>query len=312
MRCCTQLLHITGMQRALKRASTNWLHLRQEWTCPSVTACLLLPTRVHLDLTLQMSTTALPKHSSSRRHYFDTASDTPHNQEATTMNPGESGPAPRPKPNKTIVVPQEFRRPTHARECDNIVNEVKIITGCTVIPQWNDGRIYQFGIVGGGVGLEKAVRYINQWISNAHVKSKDSSAWARMSAFDPNKWYYEKIEEMERQRKEAFRGTAPKVSEGETPLQRLIIHWPEDLINLNITPRDVFGNKLEKLDAIRTDDEVFISILSAQGDIGQIEIQGTFRMYSIHISLTLTFHSHLRSCRHSEHRSSRGASQDND
>ncbi|CAN9459735.1 hypothetical protein CUC08_Gglean010604 [Alternaria sp. MG1] len=189
------------------------------------------------------------------------------------MNPGESGPAPRPKPNKTILVPQEFRRPTHARECDNIVNEVKVRTGCAVIPQWDDGRIYQFGIAGGGAGLEKAVRYINQWISNAHVKSKDSSAWAKMPAFDPNKWYYEQIEEMERQRKEAFRGTAPKVSEGGTPLQCLTIHWPEDLINLNITPRDVFGNKLEKLDAIRTYDEVFISILSAQGDIGQIEIQ---------------------------------------
>ncbi|KAL1791959.1 hypothetical protein ACET3X_009710 [Alternaria dauci] len=189
------------------------------------------------------------------------------------MNGGETGLAPRPKPNRTIPVPQEFRRPTHARECENIVNEVKIRTGCVVIPQWDSGRICQFGIAGGGAGLEKAVRYINQWISNAHVKSKDSSAWAKMPAFDPDKWYYEQIEEMERQRKEVFRGTAPKVSEGEAPLQRLIVHWPDDLTNQNITPRDVFGNKLEALDAIRTNDEVFISLLSGRGDGGQIEIQ---------------------------------------
>ncbi|KAG9186830.1 hypothetical protein G6011_09938 [Alternaria panax] len=220
-----------------------------------------------------MSTTTLPKLSSPRRHYFDTASTTLHHKEAVAMDADNTGPVPRPKPNKIIPVPQEFRRLTHARERDNIVNDVNISTGCVVIPQWDDGRIYQFGIAGGGAGLEKAVRYINQWISNAHVKSKDSSAWAKMPAFDPNKWYYEQVEEMERQRKETFRGMAPKVSEGETPLQRFIMHWPEDLINQGITPRDVFGNKLEVLDAIRTHDEVFISLLSAQGDVSQIEVQ---------------------------------------
>ena len=96
-----------------------------------------------------------------------------------------------------------------------IVNELKIKTGCAVIPQWDQGRIYQFGIVGTGAGLERAVWYINQWISKAHIKSMDSAAWAKTPAFDTNKWYYEEVEVLELERKQVFRESAP---EGETSL----------------------------------------------------------------------------------------------
>ena len=122
------------------------------------------------------------------------------------------------KPTKVIPVPPEFRRLCHAVERNTLVNDIKTSTGCTVIPQWDQGRVYQFGIIGTGAGLEKAVRRLNEWIASAHVKSKDASAWAKMPAFDPNKWYYEKVEEMEQQHKQIFKGPIPDVAEGEMPL----------------------------------------------------------------------------------------------
>jgi hypothetical protein len=122
------------------------------------------------------------------------------------------------KPNKIIPVPPEFRRLSHAAERNTLVNDIKTGTGCTVIPQWDQGRVYQFGIIGAGQGLEKAVRRINEWIATAHVKSKDASAWAKMPAFDANKWYYDQVQELEQQHKQVFKGAIPEVVEGETPL----------------------------------------------------------------------------------------------
>ncbi|KAI4925033.1 uncharacterized protein J4E92_007071 [Alternaria infectoria] len=166
-------------------------------------------------------------------------------------------PKPKPKPKRFIPVPPEYRRLTHTTERELIVNEIKINTGCDVIPKWDAGYITQFAIAGQGAGVEKAVRYINHWISNAHIKSKDSSSWAKTPAFDHNKWYYDSIEERERQRKEEFKGKAPEVSKGDMPLASIIVCWPEDLLNEGVTPRDVFNNKLEALNAIRTQNEVF-------------------------------------------------------
>ncbi|KAI4604780.1 hypothetical protein J4E80_010936 [Alternaria sp. BMP 0032] len=183
-------------------------------------------------------------------------------------------PKPKPKPKRFIPVPPEYRRLTHTTERELIVNEIKINTGCDVIPKWEAGYITQFAIAGQGAGVEKAVRYINHWISNAHIKSKDSSSWAKTPAFDHNKWYYDSIEERERQRKDEFKGKAPEVSKGEMPLASIIVCWPEDLLNEGVTPRDVFNNKLEALNAIRTQNEVYITLLPTQNDVWQIEIQG--------------------------------------
>ena len=113
------------------------------------------------------------------------------------------------KPNKFITVPPEFRRRTYLSERNMIVNDVKTATGCEVIPQWDNGRIHEFGIVGAGAGLEKAVIYINQWILRAHIKSADSSAWPKTSAFDGTKWYYHEVEEKERVRKQRFKDAVP-------------------------------------------------------------------------------------------------------
>jgi hypothetical protein len=122
------------------------------------------------------------------------------------------------RPNKVIPVPQEFRRLSHLAERNTLVNDIKTSTGCTVVPQCDQGRVLQFGIIGAGAGLEKAIRQINEWISNAHVKSKDSSAWAKMPAFDVNKWYYEQVTEMELQHKQIFKGPIHEAAEGEAPL----------------------------------------------------------------------------------------------
>ncbi|KAI4686537.1 uncharacterized protein J4E84_005818 [Alternaria hordeiaustralica] len=193
-------------------------------------------------------------------------------------------PKPKPKPKRFIPVPPEYRRLTHTTERELIVNEIKINTGCDVIPKWDAGYITQFAIAGQGAGLEKAVRYINHWISNAHIKSKDSSSWAKTPAFDHNKWYYDSIEERERQRKDGFKGKAPEVPKGEMPLASIIVCWPEDLLNEGVTPRDVFDNKLEALNAIRTQNEVYITLLPTQNDVWQIEIQGNFRGEIMHFT----------------------------
>jgi hypothetical protein len=225
-----------------------------------------------------MSTIILPL-LSPRRRYFETASHPVQNKQKIAMDSQNTGPPPRSKPNKIIPVPPEFRRPTHASERELIVNEIKVNTGCTVTPQWDGGKIYQFGIFGAGAGLEQAIRYINQWISKAHIKSKDSSSWAKTPAFDQNKWYYDFVEGLERQRKDVFKGKAPEVPAGEMPLQSICVIWPVDLTDQGITPRDVFRNKLEALDAIRTQNEVFVTLLAGHNDVWQIEIQGTSSLY---------------------------------
>ncbi|EUC41931.1 hypothetical protein COCMIDRAFT_104846 [Bipolaris oryzae ATCC 44560] len=174
------------------------------------------------------------------------------------------------KPNKVIYVPPEFRRPTYAREREQIVSDVKVSTGCAVIPHWNKkweqdhSIIYQFDIFGTGTALEKAVRHINQWISKAQNKTKDSSAWAKTPAFDPNKWYYEQVDDIKQRHKQRFK---------EAPSEDMIVHWPAELNDRDISPRDAFGNKLEVLDALRTRNEVFITLLGNRSGDWQMKIQ---------------------------------------
>lgn len=52
------------------------------------------------------------------------------------------------------------------------------------------------------------------------------------------------------------------------------MNWPEYLSSESIAPRDAFGNKLEALDPIRMQDEVFITLLPVQDGIWTIEILG--------------------------------------
>ncbi|KAF1840783.1 uncharacterized protein K460DRAFT_321268, partial [Cucurbitaria berberidis CBS 394.84] len=178
------------------------------------------------------------------------------------------------KPKKIVPVPPEFRRITHAAERDMLVNDVKIKTDCLVTPHWNQGKIFQFDIYGSGAGLENAIAHLNHWISNAHVKSKDSSAWGKTPAFNPNQWYYDRVAELEGDRKQVFKGPAPTFPQDAPKLPSVIVDWPEVLRNHSITPRDAFDNKLEVLDSLRMRDEVFITLLPNNNGLWQVEILG--------------------------------------
>lgn len=127
----------------------------------------------------------------------------------------------RKKPSKIISVPPELRRHTFARERDILVNEIKCSTGCSVNLHYEQGKISQLDIIGPGTNVDKAARQINQWVSKKHSKAKESSVWAKTRAFDPNKWYYEEVEEKERMRKQVFRGPIPEAFGGEAELQRV-------------------------------------------------------------------------------------------
>jgi hypothetical protein len=55
------------------------------------------------------------------------------------------------------------------------------------------------------------------------------------------------------------------------------VAWPQELLHAaGVNPRDVFGNKLESLDSIRTDCEVFITLLINRDNLPpwQVEISG--------------------------------------
>lgn len=124
------------------------------------------------------------------------------------------------KANKIISVPHENRRQTHTRERDILVADIKDKTNCTVIPRLEDqgrGKIKSFDIFGSGVGLEKAVGYLNAWICNSNVKSMGSSAWAKISAYDGNDWYYNRVQQLEDTRKQHFTGPIPEKG-GEEPV----------------------------------------------------------------------------------------------
>jgi len=116
------------------------------------------------------------------------------------------------KANKTIPVPYEYRRQTTTRERDNLVADIKDKTNCAVIPRLEDqgrGKIKSFDVYGAGSGLEKAVRSLNVWISDANVKSIGSSAWAKIGAYDSDTWYYNKVQLLEDERKQQFKGPIP-------------------------------------------------------------------------------------------------------
>jgi hypothetical protein len=152
------------------------------------------------------------------------------------MNQGRSGPSPSSwdappsasgvdrsafigkKPNRTIPVPHEYRRQTLTRERDVLVADIKDKTNCTVFPRLESqglGKIKSFDIFGSGSGLEQAFRYLNGWISSAGTKSMGSSAWAKISAYDSDTWYYNKVQQLEDMKKERYKGPIPDEDEDE-------------------------------------------------------------------------------------------------
>jgi hypothetical protein len=122
------------------------------------------------------------------------------------------------KPNKVVPVPREYQRQTLARERDLLVNDIKIQTNCVAIPRWDSqGKVTSFELHGSGYAIDKAVRLLNSWISNAQKKSIGASAWAKMPAWVYNDWYYQTVEIMELERKQKYKGDIVPDDNGELP-----------------------------------------------------------------------------------------------
>lgn len=113
------------------------------------------------------------------------------------------------RPNKTILVPEEYRPTARPQVLEQLTSYWQEKTGCEVIYQLQFRKLIKFDIFGSGARLDHAIRVINKWIEGANTKTPASSAWAKMPAFDPNQWYYDEINAMEAERKEMFRSAMP-------------------------------------------------------------------------------------------------------
>jgi hypothetical protein len=113
-----------------------------------------------------------------------------------------------------IPVHAEYRRPTHRREGETLVNSVYKETGCIVVAHWQQQFIVGFEVLA-GPNSNNAVAVINQWIAQGNEKSKDSSAWAKMPAFNIDGWYQQQLQQQDNERRERFLGPVPNVQEDE-------------------------------------------------------------------------------------------------
>ncbi|KAH8731184.1 hypothetical protein GQ44DRAFT_699494 [Phaeosphaeriaceae sp. PMI808] len=181
------------------------------------------------------------------------------------------------KPSKVVLVPLEYRRQILHAERVLLASDIKIDTGCVIFPNTRDkNTVVSFDVFGGGPGLEHAVRRLNEWVTKSHAKSARSSAWAKKKAFEYNKQYTENMQQLEYQKSQRFRGPIPSGQDDEeVPKHIITVNWPEELTSQSLTPRGVFGNKLEHLDALRMQDSVWITLQSSHiGRPCQIEIIG--------------------------------------
>lgn len=113
------------------------------------------------------------------------------------------------KANRTIPVHPEFRRETHKTECDRLLQDVRVDTGCIVLAYWDHYKIVKFDVFG-GAGVESAVGMLNDWIAKGGERTKGSRAWAKMPAYNADQWYYGAVQQMEDARKEAFKTDEPE------------------------------------------------------------------------------------------------------
>lgn len=139
-------------------------------------------------------------------------------------------------------------------------------TGCEIEVNF-DGRKRVFRLHGSRESAEKATKLINRWLEEVSTKSVPSATWAKNGAFDYNKWYYDEVTHLENERKQKY--LLPP-SPDERPRYVAVVAWPEELRQLNITPRDRFGNKLESLRDLRMSHEVYVSLLPSL----EVEITG--------------------------------------
>jgi hypothetical protein len=113
-----------------------------------------------------------------------------------------------------IPVQPEYRRPTHRREGDTLVNSVYKDTGCIVVAHWQQQYIAGFEVLA-SPNSSNAVAAINHWIARGNEKSKESSAWAKMRAFNVDDWYQQQLQQQDNERRERFLGPVPNAQEDE-------------------------------------------------------------------------------------------------
>ena len=120
----------------------------------------------------------------------------------------------------TIPVHLEYRRPTHPREGDTLVNSVYKDTGCIVVAHWQQQSIDHFDVYPGS-NHSNAVAAINRWIARGNEKSAESSAWAKMRAFNFDDWYQQRLQQQDNELRLRFLGPVPDVQEDEPERQKV-------------------------------------------------------------------------------------------
>ncbi|ORY13515.1 hypothetical protein BCR34DRAFT_480841 [Clohesyomyces aquaticus] len=178
-------------------------------------------------------------------------------------------PPPARKPNRVATVPVEYRRDMSKTDATLVGKRLSEQARCEIVPIISDRHIASFHVFGPAPLLDDAMSCVNDWIENARAKTKASASWAKMPAFDNNKWYYDHVKEMEIKRKQQFKGEPPEGAE----LYSDIVDWPKELRESGFDPMSVFGPGLAALDSIRTEDEVFIAMCPHRGTVLQIEFQ---------------------------------------
>lgn len=121
-------------------------------------------------------------------------------------------------PAKTLHIPEEYRRETLLQEEKRLIDTWKKETTCEVVPtviMESPRRIItQFRIFGtGSGGVDKAVKAINDWILATMTKSSGSGAWAKLEAWEYNKWYDNEVRKMENARKQRYKRPVPQGTE---------------------------------------------------------------------------------------------------
>jgi hypothetical protein len=122
------------------------------------------------------------------------------------------------KPTRTILVPPEQRPDLHYKDikmkCEFWLQE----TECEVVPTMIHGKLTRLDLFGSGTQVNAATRVINKWLQVANTKAPASSAWAKLEAFDHNKWWYKNYDENEMERKSMFLGSLPEEHFGMFPI----------------------------------------------------------------------------------------------
>ncbi|KAJ4296553.1 hypothetical protein N0V90_006598 [Kalmusia sp. IMI 367209] len=177
------------------------------------------------------------------------------------------------RPSRVIVVPQEYQRQTLLRERERLINLWKTQTGCDVVIIGEGSRdmITKFELYGTGHKLDKVAEEVERWIRVAKNKSAETTAWAKIGAHIPKDWFQDLVQRQRDERREKFRGVIANDEKSNFP-NLITVEWPEDLREQTppVMPKDVFGVRLEALDPIRMDDEVFIQLVG----LSKFEIRG--------------------------------------